>query len=75
MSKVLSLRIEEKKLNALVQINEATKISIPELVRQGVDQVIETYQIYIPDAQFRKELGLVISDSKDYLRRLANEKD
>lgn len=73
MTKVLSLRIEEKKMNALTQINEATKISIPELVRQGVDQVIRTYQIYIPDAEFRKALGLVINDSQESLRRLADD--
>ena len=73
MKEVLSLRIDPDKLKALEQIHAATKIPITELVRQGVDRVIETYYIYIPDAKFRKQLNIVMQDSDEYLRRLANE--
>ncbi len=75
MAKTFSLRLDERKIMALNQIQNATKIPVPELVRQGVDRVIETYQIYIPDAEFRNELGLVFEDSKEYLRKLADEED
>lgn len=73
MKEVMSLRLDPNRLKALEQIHQATKISVTELVRQGVDRVIETYYIYIPDAEFRKQLNIVVQDSKDYLRRLANE--
>ena len=71
MKEAMSIRLEENKIRALEQIHEATKISVTELVRQGVDRVIETYSIYIPDAEFRKQLNLVFTDSDTYLRRLA----
>lgn len=73
MKEVMSLRLDPNRLKALEQIHQATKISVTELVRQGVDRVIETYYIYIPDAEFRKQLNIVVQDSEDYLRRLANE--
>jgi len=73
MKEAMSIRLEENKIRALEQIHEATKISVTELVRQGVDRVIETYSIYIPDAKFREQLNLVFTDSDTYLRRLANE--
>lgn len=73
MKEIMSIRLDENKIKALEQIHEATKISVTELVRQGVDRVIETYSIYIPDAEFRKQLNLVFADSDSYLRRLANE--
>ncbi len=72
-NKVMSLRLDEKKITALKQITEATKIPMAELVKQGVDRVIETYQVYIPDAQFKKELNLIFDDSAEYLRRLAKD--
>ena len=73
MKEVLSIRLDQDKIKALEQIHEATKIPMTELIRQGVDRVIETYYIYIPDAEFRKQLNIVIQDSEDYLKRLANE--
>lgn len=71
MKEAMSIRLDENKIRALEQIHEATKISVTELVRQGVDRVIETYSIYISDAEFRKQLNLVFTDSDTYLRRLA----
>lgn len=73
MKEVMSLRLDPNRLKALEQIHQATKIPVTELVRQGIDRVIETYYIYIPDAEFRKQLNIVVQDSEDYLRRLANE--
>ena len=73
MKEILSLRIDPNRLKAIEQIHEATKIPITELVRQGIDRVIETYYIYIPDAEFRKQLNIVMQVSDEYLRRLANE--
>jgi len=73
MREIMSLRLDPNRLKALEQIHQATKIPVTELVRQGVDRVIETYHIYIPDAEFRKQLNIVIQDGENYLRRLANE--
>ena len=72
MKEIMSLRLGSNRFKALEQIHQATKISVAELVRQGVDRVIETYHIYIPDAEFRKQLNIVVQDSEDYLKRLAN---
>jgi hypothetical protein len=73
MKEIMSVRLDQNRIKALEQIHEATKIPMTELLRQGVDRVIETYYIYIPDVEFRKQLNIVIQDSEDYLRRLANE--
>jgi len=73
MAEVTSIRLDEKRREALEQIHESTKIPISELVKQGVDRVIETYYVYIPDAEFRKQLSRIMGDSEDYLRRLADE--
>jgi hypothetical protein len=73
MKEVMSLRVDPNRLKVLEQIHKATKIPVTELVRQGIDRVIETYYIYIPDAEFRKQLNIVVQDSGDYLRKLANE--
>jgi hypothetical protein len=73
MAEVTSIRLDDKRRKALEQIHVSTKIPVSELIKQGVDRVIETYYIYIPDAQFRKQLSLVMGDSEDYLRRLADE--
>lgn len=73
VKEVMSFRVDTNRIKALEQIHEATKIPVTELVRQGIDRVIETYHIYIPDAEFRKQLNIVVQDSDDYLRRLANE--
>lgn len=73
MNEIKSLRLDSNRIKALEEIHQATKIPIPELIRQGIDRVIETYYIYIPDAEFRKQLNIVIQDSDKYLRRLADE--
>lgn len=73
MKEVMSFRVDENRIKALEQIHQATKIPVTELVRQGIDRVIETYHIYIPNAEFRKQLNIVVQDSDEYLRRLANE--
>lgn len=73
MSVITSVRLDKERRKALDDIHAATKIPISELVKQGVDRVIETYYIYIPDAEFRKQLNIVMKDSTDYLRKLANE--
>lgn len=73
MNAIKTVRLDKARLEALDQIHEATKISTSDLIKQGIDRVIETYYIYIPDAKFRKELNIVMQDSEDYLRRLADE--
>ncbi len=73
MTEVVSIRLDEKRRGALDQIHESTKIPVSELIKQGVDRVIETYYIYIPDPEFRKHLNIIMQDSEDYLRRLADE--
>jgi len=73
MKEVMSVRIDSKKKEALNQIHNATKIPITELVNQGVDRVIETYQMYIPDAEFKNHLGIILDDSEEYLKRLADD--
>jgi hypothetical protein len=72
MTIVKSIRIEKNRLKALEEINAATKIPVPELIKQGIDRVIETYAIYLPDEDFRKELNIVMSDSAEYLKKLAD---
>ena len=72
-TQMVTLRLDKKKAKALNVIHEATKIPTSELIKQGIDRVIETYQIYIPDAEFRKELNIVMQDSDSYLRKLAND--
>lgn len=73
MTVIKSIRIEENRLKALEQIHGATKIPVPELIKQGIDRVIETYAIYIPDSEFRKELGIVLAQDQNILKELANE--
>ncbi len=73
MSIVKSIRIEQNRIQALEQIHVATKIPVPELIKQGIDRVIETYSIYIPDAEFRKELGIVLAEDHAILKELADE--
>jgi len=73
MATVTSLRLDDKRKEALEQIHEATKIPVTELIKQGIDRVIETYYVYIPDAGFREQLNIIINDSDEYLRKLANE--
>ncbi len=70
---VKTFRLDQNRNKALDQIHEATRIPVTELLKQGVDRVIETYAIYIPDAEFRQELNCVMDDSEEYLRRLADE--
>ena len=72
-TQMVTLRLDKKKAKALEQIHEATKIPTSELIKQGIDRVIETYIIYIPDAEFRKHLNVVMQDSEEHLRKLANE--
>jgi len=73
MTIVKSIRIEKNRLKALSRIHNATKIPVPELIKQGIDRVIETYAIYIPDAKFREELGIVLAEDSIILKDLANE--
>lgn len=73
MTIVKSIRIEQKRLKALEKIHLATRISVPELIKQGIDRVIETYSIYIPDAEFRKELGIILTEDHNILKDLADE--
>ena len=72
-TQVMSLRLEQNRAKALEKIHQATKIPTTELIKQGIDRVIETYQIYIPDAEFRKQLNIVVEDSSKYLKKLAND--
>ncbi|KPK98668.1 MAG: hypothetical protein AMJ95_03365 [Omnitrophica WOR_2 bacterium SM23_72] len=74
MTIVKSIRIEKNRLQALEQIHDATKIPVPELIKQGIDVVIGTYSIYIPDPKFRKELGIILAEDQDILKDLADEK-
>jgi len=74
MTIVKSIRIEKNRLQALEQIHAATKIPVPELIKQGIDVVIGTYSIYIPDSEFRKELGIILAEDRDILKDLADEK-
>ncbi len=73
MAQVTSVRLDENRRKALEQIHDSTKIPVGELIKQGIDRVIETYHIYIPDAKLREQLNIIIADSEEYLRRLANE--
>lgn len=73
MSIVTSIRLDEKRREALDQITRTTKIPLSELLKQGIDRIIETYYIYIPDSEFRKQLNAVMKDSVDYLKKLAND--
>ncbi|OGX41836.1 MAG: hypothetical protein A3F87_01215 [Omnitrophica WOR_2 bacterium RIFCSPLOWO2_12_FULL_51_24] len=73
IKEIMSFRLDKNRIKALAQIHQATKIPMTELLKQGIDRVIETYHIYIPDAEFRKQLNIVVQDSDEYLRRLANE--
>ncbi len=69
----ISFRIDRKRDKALEMINKATKIPLSELIKQGLDRIIETYSIYISDANFRRELSNVMSDSEEYLKKLVDE--
>ncbi|MFA6636792.1 MAG: ribbon-helix-helix domain-containing protein [Candidatus Omnitrophota bacterium] len=73
MIKATSIRLDENRKKALEQIHDSTKIPVTELIKQGIDRVIETYSIYIPDAEFRGHLKAIMTDSDEYLKRLANE--
>jgi len=73
MTVVKSIRIEQNRLKALEQIHASTKIPVPELIKQGIDRVIETYSICIPDPEFRKELGIILAEDYDILKGLADE--
>jgi hypothetical protein len=73
MTVVKSIRIEKNRLRALQQIHEATKIPVSELIKQGIDTVIGTYSICIPDPEFRKELGIVLMEDHQILKDLADE--
>ena len=73
MTVIKSIRIEQNRIKALAQIHSATKIPISELIKQGIDRVIETYSVYIPDAEFRKELGIILVEDQKILEDLADE--
>lgn len=73
MAQVTSVRLDETRREALEQIHASTRIPVSELIKQGVDRVIETYHIYISDAEFRKQLNTIMQDSEPFLRRLADE--
>lgn len=73
MTEIKSIRIEKNRLKALAKIHSATKIPIAELIKQGIDRVIETYAVYIPDAEFRRELGIILVEDQKILEGLADE--
>jgi hypothetical protein len=73
MAEVTSIRLDENRRKALEMIHAATKIPMSELIKQGIDRVIETYYVYIPEAEFRKQLNIIMQDSREYLKKLADE--
>lgn len=72
MTVIKSIRIEKNRIKALAKIHSATKIPVSELIKQGIDRVIETYAVYIPDAEFRKELGIILAEDQKILEDLAD---
>lgn len=73
MGKVKSIRLDEKRLKMLKKISEATRVPESELIKQGLDRVMETYGIYLNDEKFKEELNFVMDDSEKYLKKLADE--
>lgn len=69
--KAISLKLDERQVDLLDQVSQATHIPKSALVRKGIDMVLREMKENVISAELRREIDELLTQDQELLKRLA----
>lgn len=69
--KAISLKLDERQVDLLDQVSQATHIPKSALVRRGIDMVLREMKENVISAELRREIDELLTEDQKLLKRLA----
>jgi len=69
--KAISLKLDERQVDLLDQVSQATHIPKSALVRKGIDMVLREMKENVISAELRREIDELLTEDQKLLKRLA----
>jgi predicted DNA-binding protein len=69
--KAISLKLDERQVDLLDQVSQATHIPKSALVRKGIDMVLREMKENVISAELRREIDELLTEDQELLKRLA----